>query len=189
MHSYRVLGAPSSSFTCGSVNRLYVCKPDNEDRLFSFLGLQKAIQQIAKAMAAAGKKLPFNLAEVGIDGRIGPTTTTAAKFIAAVFAGSVTPPPQVAALLDANLTAEQGIQLVAANSDTILGYFVDTYKNHPEALRDDPIVIVKEPPKFKLLPVAVPVLGFGLLAISGIVAVSIYKSKGGGDVSVLTGRR
>jgi hypothetical protein len=188
MLGINVLGA-SSAFTCKKTNNVFVCIPNTQDRLDSFLLLQNVIQKVAKAMAQAGRQLPFNLSEVGIDGRPGPTTTTAAKFITAVFAGKITPPPEVAALLDPNLTAEQGISLVAANSDAIGLYIGNTFRDHPEVLRDDPIVIVKEPPKYHLKPAALPVLGFSMLALSGIVAVSIYLGKGGGAASVLTGRR
>ena len=143
MLGINVLGA-SDAFTCKKTNNVFVCIPNTQDRLDSFLLLQNVIQKVAKAMAQAGRQLPFNLAEVGIDGRPGPTTTTAAKFITAVFAGKITPPPEVAALLDPNLTAEQGIQLVAANSDAIGLYLANTFRDHPEVLRDvsDKVIVL-----------------------------------------------
>jgi hypothetical protein len=186
MLGIHILGAATAGYTCSTRNNVFVCVPSTEDRLNSFLLLQNVIQQVSKAMAKSGKQLPINLAEVTVDGRPGPTSTTAAKFIVAVFAGSVPPPPEVAALLDPKLSAEDGIRLLAANSDAIGKYIGDTYRDHPEILRNDPIVIVKEPPKRTLHPVAIPVLGFSLVSIMGLVATAIYLAKGGGDVSVLT---
>lgn len=179
--------AAASDFVCKKTNNVFVCVPSTQERLDSFLLLQGVLQKVSQKMAQAGRQLPFNLAEVNVDGRPGPTTTTAAKFITAVFAAKITPPVEVAALLDPALTAEQGIQLVAANSDAIATFIAKTFNEHPEVLRDDPIVIVKEPPKFKLSPAALPVLGFSLLSLTGIVALSIYTAKGGGMATVLTG--
>lgn len=177
-----ILAAPlGADYTCSSINRIFVCVPKTPAALERFTLLQAVVQKIVQKMAEAGhKQFPAGANEVTLDGRPGPATTIATKFIANVFANAVPPPPEVAQLLNPSLTKEESIQLVAQHAKVLSDYFSDVLINHPEALRNDPIVVVKDAPRYRFTVMAIPLaLGAGA-AIWGLLSASKWYSTGSG---------
>jgi len=182
MHQVNVLGSAQllgyverRDFTCQTLNRVFVCAPRSRAVLDGYMRLQTVLRSAAAAMVAAGyARVPADLAALRPDGRVGPTTALGAQFIAATFAGTVAPPPEVAAILETGLSDQDVIRRVAAAADVLASYFEATLRDHPEVVRNDPIVIVKNPPRRYLSPLMIPIGLSAGLATAGIVALTIY---------------
>lgn len=166
-----MLGMASSDFHCGLIGRIWICTPQNPRAMSVIKDLQQIIRNISTMMSAAGRlDVPKNLATLDVDGRVGPTTALGAQFVAAAFAGVVAPSPEIKAILDPNLTAQQVINQVALNADGLVLFFASTLANFPKAISADPIVVIKEPPR-KVPTAQAAVVGIGLLStISGLLA-------------------
>jgi hypothetical protein len=149
------------------MGRLWICVPQTQNALATVKDLQTMIRVISAQMAQSGRlDVPPDLTTLAVDGRIGPTTALGAQFITAAFAASVPPPPEVGAILERGISAEEAVGRVASAADALDAYFSNTLANFPSAVANQPTMVVQAP--VRRVPTAqAAVAGVGSVALIG----------------------